>query len=99
MAWELDCVACDVVPLDANHVVVLGLVPVLQGDNEGESKSENGTSSSNKNDVELQIVSRNDGTVRYCDALPLLKSRSIAPVSRFFPIPRDSGMPANTFGP
>jgi hypothetical protein len=74
MAWELDCVACDVVPLDANHVVVLGLVPVLQGDNEGESKSENGTSSSNKNDVELQIVSRNDGTVRYCDALPLLKS-------------------------
>ena len=32
MAWELDCVACDVVPLDETHVAVLGLVPAAPGD-------------------------------------------------------------------
>lgn len=27
MAWELDCVACSVVPVDDKHVAVLGLAP------------------------------------------------------------------------
>ena len=36
MAWELDCVACDVVPLDSDHIVVLGLVSLEEEGEEGE---------------------------------------------------------------
>ena len=67
MAWELDCVACGVSPLDENHVVVLGLVPP-------EDDDENGEKTNDENDLEVQIVRRQDGTVRYCDSLPLAGS-------------------------
>lgn len=75
MAWELDCVACDAVPLDSNHIAVLGFVPLLEEDSNGGVQSI-GSSTDIKNDVELQIVSRGDGSVSHCDALPLLRSPS-----------------------
>ncbi len=55
MAWRLDCVACDVVPMDSSHVAVLGLV------------------SNNRCEVELQVISRTNGTVVQSDLLPLLR--------------------------
>eukprot|EP00980_Cylindrotheca_fusiformis_P008842 scaffold1888_cov120-Cylindrotheca_fusiformis.AAC.12 len=67
MAWELDCVACGVVPLDIDHVVVLGLVPIEDGQDEDLGKEYS-------NDLEVQIVSRGDGAVMYCDSLPILRS-------------------------
>ena len=63
MAWELDCISCDVVPLDAKHVVVLGLVPPANETDKGPIR----------NDVELQVVSRVDGTVVFADMLPLVR--------------------------
>jgi len=67
MAWELDCVACSVVPLDENHVAVLGLVPMMDDeDNPHEAIS---------NDLEMHVMSREKGTVIYADTLPLIQSR------------------------
>jgi hypothetical protein len=60
MAWELDCVACGVVPLDEEHVVVLGLVPT------GEK--------ARPNDLEVHVMSRSEGVIIYADALPLIQS-------------------------
>jgi hypothetical protein len=84
MAWELDCVACDVVPLDAEHVMVLGLVPPVVDDEENndddddDTKGEKG-SSFRRNELEIQVLSRKDGTITYCDSLPLTKDN--APIS------------------
>ena len=109
MAWQLDCIACGVVPIDADHVAVLGLVPVPsaadgeddddddddekddakgvgvgveeeEGEGEGEGEVEleagefAGMSPSGRNLVDLQIISRSDGTLTSSDALPLLFS-------------------------
>ena len=38
MAWELDCIACGIVPVDTEHVAVLGLVPLPKSDSEVEIK-------------------------------------------------------------
>jgi hypothetical protein len=83
MAWELDCVACSIAPLDADHVLVLGLVtPMKTGgaDNDTEQEHqqhENGDGVGGLegavNDVELQVVSRKDGSVVYSDLLPMLR--------------------------
>jgi hypothetical protein len=70
MAWELDCVACGVAPLDQNHIVVLGLVPPVGGEDGFDTPADEGHQ---LNDVELQVVSRSDGTVIYSDLLPLLR--------------------------
>lgn len=64
MAWQLDCVACGVVPLDSEHVVVLGLVPCHENDEAHNSKKL----------VELQVISRLNGTVVQSDILPLISS-------------------------
>ncbi|KAI2511981.1 hypothetical protein MHU86_2497 [Fragilaria crotonensis] len=64
MAWELDCVACGVAPLDKDHLLVLGLVPNVDEDREG---------TDGPNDVEVQVVSRSEGTVTYADALPIMR--------------------------
>lgn len=69
MAWELDCVACGVVPFDADHVAVLGLIP-LPDHSEGVGASGPGAAT---NDVEVQVISRRNGTVLYCDSLPVIK--------------------------
>lgn len=58
MAWELDCVATGAVPFDSKHVAVLGLVPRNEGD-------------SSVNDVELQLISREDGSIVLVDLLPV----------------------------
>jgi hypothetical protein len=91
MAWELDCVACDAVPLDANHIAVLGFVPTMEEEEEQEEENHDNDNGSHnhknnnredlndpatnhlKNDVELQFVSRSNGSLSYCDALPLLR--------------------------
>jgi hypothetical protein len=72
MAWELDCVACGVAPLDANHIVVLGLVPPESGE-DGVDTHTFADDGHPLNDVELQVVSRSDGSVIYSDLLPLLR--------------------------
>jgi hypothetical protein len=64
MAWELDCVACGVAPLDKDHLLVLGLVPNDDEDREG---------TDSPNDVEVQVISRSEGTVTYADALPIMR--------------------------
>ncbi|GAX10686.1 hypothetical protein FisN_14Lh199 [Fistulifera solaris] len=66
MAWELDCIACGVVPVDSRHVAVLGLVPASD-DAEDEIESEN------RNGVELQVISRMDGAVVFADMIPLVR--------------------------
>lgn len=67
MAWELDCVACGVVPLDEDHVAVLGLVPTTEDEDGGKPEAIS-------NDLEIQVMSRQDGTVIYADTLPLIQS-------------------------
>lgn len=64
MAWQLDCVACGVAPLDKDHLVILGLIP--NDDQECETTDI-------LNDLELQIISRSEGSVTYADALPVVK--------------------------
>lgn len=78
IAWELDCVACGVIPLDQDHVVVLGVVPP-----EDDECAEN--------DLEVQIIRRQDGTVRYGDSLPLKDagtSQSFCTLLSSFALPR-----------
>lgn len=70
MAWQLDCVAAGVVPLDQEHVTVLGVVPPPVVDHDGENQ---GSTRTVTNDVELQIISRSTGGVVYADLLPLAK--------------------------
>ena len=67
MAWELDCVACDIVPLDRDHVVVLGLVSLE------EDGREDNQLTGPSHDLEMQILSRGDGTISYSDSLPLIE--------------------------
>ena len=68
MAWELDCIAAGVAPLDKDHVLVLGLVPNMEDD-----ENTNNTEDPMQNEVELQVLSRSDGNVVYSDLLPMLK--------------------------
>ena len=84
MAWELDCVACGVAPVDEHHVAVLGLVPspphsssLMDEIDESllESKSclqVREPVAGGDNILELQIISRKDGTSISNDRLPLL---------------------------
>ena len=80
MAWELDCVACGVVPLDADNVVVLGLVPPLDDDDDDDEQlsedAPNESSNRSGNDLEIQVVSRKDGAIMYSDSLPILRKTS-----------------------
>jgi len=63
MAWELDCVACGVVPVDANHVAVLGLVHAPQQQEYG-VESMNNMSHNNMNIVSTTAEDeKNDGLV------------------------------------
>lgn len=62
MAWELDCVASGVVPLDDDHVLLLGIVP--PADDEEEDIG---------NDLELQIIAKADGSIVFSNVLPLLR--------------------------
>lgn len=91
MAWELDCVASGVVPLDADHILVFGVVvPDTSNDQDSpsagvaspaaKSQAQGGeepaaildlTSEFHSNELEIQVVSRADGTVHYADILPL----------------------------
>jgi hypothetical protein len=66
MAWELDCIACGVVPFDKEHLIVLGLVP-------NDDEAEQSTSDGSQNDIELQVISRSGGSVTYADALPIMR--------------------------
>jgi hypothetical protein len=83
MAWELDCICCGVVPLDADNVLVLGLVPIEDGQDDDVAKEHN-------NDLEVQILSRKDGAVMYCDSLPILKSNVESPTAGVLAEPASS---------
>lgn len=74
MAWELDCVASGVVPLDNQHVLVLGLVPPCDDENEPSRETEQPT-----NDLELQIVAKEDGSILFSNILPLLRDSRSSP--------------------
>jgi hypothetical protein len=95
MAWELDCVACGVVPLDEDHVVVLGLVPPLDEsesdeDTDEEPQEDKVSRIPEGNDLEVQILSRKNGMVVYCDSLPMLKSKEQ-------PAPGNMAEPASSY--
>jgi vacuolar protein sorting-associated protein 41 len=64
MAWELDCVACGIAPLDQNHLLILGLVANDESDR---------SPGDPLNDVELQVISRSEGTVIYADVIPVVR--------------------------
>lgn len=69
MAWELDCIACGIVPLDVDHVVVLGLVPPIEANGESEFET--------SNEVEIQVISRTTGNVVFADLLPLARTSDV----------------------
>jgi len=76
MAWELDCVACSVVPLDEKHVAVLGLVPSAGSSSSSihdTAETEYGDSqiAGGDNVIELQVINREDGKSISNDSLPL----------------------------
>jgi hypothetical protein len=80
MAWEMDCVACGVVPVDEKHVAVLGLVPSPPSSIDSNDSDEHTKSKSFRNDysvaggdnaLELQIINREDGKSISSDRLPL----------------------------
>jgi hypothetical protein len=73
MAWQMDCVACDVVPLDSDHVAVLGLVPLAPCHDESQQAFDITVS----NMVELQIISRLNRSMISCDCLPLLRDAAV----------------------
>jgi hypothetical protein len=78
MAWQLDCLACGVAPLDRDRVVVLGLVPPsIDDDSEEDFGGRGGAlhrgATRAKNDVELQVISRINGEVAYADQIPVLR--------------------------
>jgi hypothetical protein len=75
MAWELDCVSCGIVPLDANHIAVLGLVSPSKKDDDNDNVEINQT-----NILELQVISRTEGTVTSSDALRLPKKKDTTEV-------------------
>ena len=75
MAWELDCVACSVVPLDEKHVAVLGLVPStdqFSSSSLNESEVEDTQNAAGDNAIELQVINREDGKSISNDNLPLV---------------------------
>ncbi|KAL7498251.1 hypothetical protein ACHAWT_006183 [Skeletonema menzelii] len=78
MAWELDCVACSVVPLDEKHVAVLGLVPSAGSSSSSiDVTAESGFGDSQlaggDNVIELQVINREDGKSVSNDSLPLVE--------------------------
>lgn len=83
MAWELDCVACGVVPVDEVHVGVLGLVPHSTdvdadeniGDEEYFGTAPNRVAGGD-NILELQIINREDGKSISNDRIPMLQGNS-----------------------
>lgn len=68
MAWELDCVACGAVPLDEDHVLVLGLLLPFANNEEEKVRR---PISEGVNELELQVISRADGQVVWADLLAL----------------------------
>ncbi len=78
MAWELDCVACSVVPVDEKHVAVLGLVPsagLSSSFIHETTESDYGDGqliAGGDNVIELQVINREDGKAISNDSLPLV---------------------------
>jgi vacuolar protein sorting-associated protein 41 len=83
MAWELDCVASGVVPLDHDHVLLLGIVPPADDEEEDLADPPG-------NDLELQIISKADGSILFSNVLPLLRDE---------PAPQQLPLPHKQIGP
>jgi len=74
MAWELDCVGCDVQSIDAEFVAVLGLTSkAMQNDTDDEEQNK---ALMEQHFVELQIIKRSDGSLTASDVLPLAVSNA-----------------------
>jgi len=84
MAWELDCVACGLTPIDGKHVAVLGLLPspadtsqTLDGMEEKfatPNMSRENEFAGGDNVLELQVINRVDGKSISNDKLQLLEA-------------------------
>ena len=79
MAWQTDCIACGVIPIDRDRIAVLGLVPLSNDevcDNDNTDShgglTPTGYTRGGRNIVDLQIIERIDGSLASSDALPLL---------------------------
>jgi vacuolar protein sorting-associated protein 41 len=74
MAWELDGVAAGVAPLDADRVAILAIILPSQQEQNDEPEYSSSTSKlsirAEANELEVQIISRDDGTIQYADILP-----------------------------
>ena len=80
MAWELDCVACGVMPVDSKRVAVLGLVPCPSDvEDNGNCRDASyfgnnpGAVAGGHNILELQIINREDGKSISNDRIPLME--------------------------
>jgi len=81
MAWGLDCVAAGVVPIDASHIGVLGLIREEGDDDDDDDENDKGVdvsessklhgTTSSSSEVELQIIDRHNGFVVHADLLAL----------------------------
>ena len=67
MAYELDCVGCDIQPMDENYLAVLGLSSTSIVEDDVEEQTQIPASLR----VELQIIQRSNGAVISSDILPL----------------------------
>ncbi len=76
MAWELDCVACDCLPIDQEYVAILGLTrPIEIAQNDTSIRSDDSQDNTSKGHIiELQILRRSNGSVISSDVLPLASS-------------------------
>jgi len=72
MAWQLDCVACGMAPLDLEHVMVLGAVLETPDDLKNGGAA---LSTEVENEIELQIISRASGQVVDADLLPMIRKQ------------------------
>jgi hypothetical protein len=76
MAWGLDCVAVGVVPIDRNHVAVLGRRIDWRRDEATTPNQPIVVPDDEDDGVELQVLDRSNGCVVYADMLPLRQPRN-----------------------
>jgi hypothetical protein len=70
MAYELDCVGCDIQPMDGDYLAVIGLSSVIS-DDASNGLEEDQAQMPSSYLVELQIIRRSSGAVISSDILPL----------------------------
>jgi len=78
MAWELDGIATGVVPFDEERIAVLAIILPHQQEQSDDAEYNSKLSiRAESNELELQIISRDDGTIQYADILPYHSQSSL----------------------